>query len=101
MQQLGLLTTKILRQNGACIGQVHLFAKTFPNGFYPTQENFDKAARAGLSIYWAVQRLLHPNVRQLIVQRVADSYNDPNMRFVTFYERYGRAWMQVIENTTK
>ena len=44
--------------SGACVDQVRLFARLFPDGASVTLDNCIAAARGGLDIDWAAENLL-------------------------------------------
>jgi len=49
------ITTRFLVQVNACVAQVVLFSRIFPEGAETTPENLLVAARAGLDISWLRQ----------------------------------------------
>ena len=98
MNDLGVLTADVLENAGACRAHLIVFHQLFPLGFYPTKQNFKRAADASLSIYWAAKEFIKDNEMR---SRIEDRINQLWFESLPFQERCGIAWMEEIEREMK
>ena len=102
--KLGKLTVTHLRKKFACVGQQIKFKYTFPNGFVPSKENFDKAVDADLNIGWALRTFVQDStIHQRILSEARDSYwyYRNQRQFPSWQRHVATAWWNAIERSTQ
>lgn len=103
MKQYGTLTIKDLESKFACHSQRQIFMLYFPKGFYPSKENFHRAALVGLNIGWAISRFVQDEFVKRRIYIVTDQayWTRSKLDNRTQMEILGSVWLRAIEEGWK